>query len=71
MHALFSENKQSIGSENNITGKLSDFHTYILEWNESTFVWKFDQDTLKIVNLTKELDGYVNPFNKSFSLMIT
>ena len=54
VHALFPKDKKSIGSEYNIKAKLSDFHTYILEWNESMVVWKFDQDTLKIVNLTKE-----------------
>ena len=71
LHVVRQYNQYLDGSEYTTGAKLNEFHSYIVEWNESMVVWKFDQDTRLAINLTEELDGFYNPFTKPFKLVIT
>ena len=59
------------GPEYKTNSNLNDFHTYVVEWNESTIVWKFDERAHLVINISEKLLDHYNPFASPFKLVLT
>lgn len=70
LHFLSYKNEY-FGVDLKTDSNLNDFHTYSVEWNRSTIVWKFDERPHLVANITELLSNHYNPFASPFILKIT